>query len=66
MAMTQRTPSPLLLGHRQALGRSAMSDRALRTTMIVLAMIGLGVASYLTYVHYSGIQPLCSTTHTPA
>ena len=40
-----------------------MSDRALRITMIVLAVIGLGVASYLTYVHYSGIPPLCSTTH---
>ncbi|HXB64452.1 MAG TPA: vitamin K epoxide reductase family protein [Solirubrobacteraceae bacterium] len=40
-----------------------MSDRALRTTMIVLATIGLGVASYLTYVHYSGMPPLCSTTH---
>ncbi|HXA54000.1 MAG TPA: vitamin K epoxide reductase family protein [Solirubrobacteraceae bacterium] len=40
-----------------------MSDRALRTTMIVLATIGLGVASYLTYIHYSGTPPLCSTTH---
>jgi uncharacterized membrane protein len=40
-----------------------MSDRAIRTTMIVLATIGLGVASYLTYIHYSGIPPLCSTTH---
>jgi uncharacterized membrane protein len=28
--------------------------------MIVLAVIGLGVASYLTYVHYSGIKPACS------
>ncbi len=37
-----------------------MSDRALRTTMIALATIGLGVASYLTYVHYSGIQPVCT------
>jgi uncharacterized membrane protein len=36
-----------------------MSDRALRTTMLVLSTIGLGVASYLTYVHYSGAVPLC-------
>ena len=36
-----------------------MSDRALRTTMLVLGTIGLGVASYLTYVHYSGAIPLC-------
>jgi uncharacterized membrane protein len=37
-----------------------MSNRALRIVMIVIATIGLGVASYLTYVHYSGIPPLCS------
>ena len=36
-----------------------MSDRVLRTTMVVLGTIGLGVASYLTYVHYSGAVPLC-------
>jgi uncharacterized membrane protein len=40
-----------------------VSDRVLRTTMIVLATIGLGVASYLVYVHYSGVPPLCSTAH---
>jgi uncharacterized membrane protein len=28
--------------------------------MIVLATIGLGVASYLTYVHYSGHPPVCT------
>ncbi len=28
--------------------------------MIVLAVAGLGVASYLTYVHYSGINPVCT------
>jgi len=28
--------------------------------MIVLATIGLGVASYLTYVHYSGAPPACT------
>jgi uncharacterized membrane protein len=38
----------------------AMSNRAIRIVMIVIATIGLGVASYLTYVHYSGIPPLCS------
>lgn len=36
-----------------------MSQRALRVTMIVLATIGLGVATYLTYIHYAGIKPLC-------
>jgi uncharacterized membrane protein len=28
--------------------------------MIVLATLGLGVASYLTYVHYSGSPPVCT------
>jgi uncharacterized membrane protein len=37
-----------------------MSARALRITLIVLAVIGLGVASYLTYVHYAGIKPACT------
>lgn len=37
-----------------------MSARALRITMLVLATIGLGLASYLTYVHYAGIKPACT------
>jgi uncharacterized membrane protein len=36
-----------------------MSDRTLRTTMIAIATLGLGVASYLTYVHYSGAAIVC-------
>ena len=28
--------------------------------MVVLAVAGLGVASYLTYVHYSGTPPACT------
>lgn len=32
----------------------------LRIAMIVLATAGLGVASYLTYVHYSGSPPVCT------
>ena len=29
--------------------------------MIVLTALGLVVASYLTYIHYAGIKPLCGT-----
>jgi uncharacterized membrane protein len=36
-----------------------MSARSLRITLITLTAIGLGVASYLTYIHYAGIKPLC-------
>jgi uncharacterized membrane protein len=37
-----------------------MSRRTVRIVMIVLAVVGLGVASYLTYVHYAGIKPACT------
>ncbi|HME01776.1 MAG TPA: vitamin K epoxide reductase family protein [Solirubrobacteraceae bacterium] len=42
-----------------------MSARTLRLVMIVLTAVGLGVASYLTYVHYSGATPLCSIKGNP-
>ena|SRR5579875_322842 len=28
--------------------------------MLVLAVVGLGVATYLAYIHYAGIKPLCT------
>jgi uncharacterized membrane protein len=37
-----------------------MSSRALRVMLIALAVVGLGLASYLTYVHYAGIKPACT------
>jgi uncharacterized membrane protein len=37
-----------------------MSPRSLRITLIALSVIGLGVASYLTYIHYAGIKPVCT------
>ncbi|MEA2272848.1 MAG: hypothetical protein QOI98_1556 [Solirubrobacteraceae bacterium] len=36
-----------------------MSTRRLDFAIALLALIGLAVASYLTYVHYAGIKPLC-------
>ena len=36
-----------------------MNARALWRTMLVLTVIGLGVATYLTYIYYAGIKPLC-------
>ncbi|HWH12972.1 MAG TPA: vitamin K epoxide reductase family protein [Solirubrobacteraceae bacterium] len=32
----------------------------LRKAMIGLGVIGLGVAIYLTYIHYAGIKPVCT------
>ena len=36
-----------------------MSDRALRVAIGVLALAGVAIATYLTYVHYAGLKPLC-------
>jgi uncharacterized membrane protein len=36
-----------------------MSARTLRITLLTLTVIGVGVATYLTYIHYAGIKPLC-------
>lgn len=36
-----------------------MSDRLLRLAVVALALLGVGIATYLTYVHYAGIRPLC-------
>jgi len=39
---------------------TATGDRTLRRAMIVLTLIGIGIASYLTYVHYKGLSPICA------
>ena len=38
-----------------------MSDRALRAAAAVLAFVGLGIASYLTYSHYADVVVACTT-----
>lgn len=37
-----------------------MTDRALHRVLVVLALVGIGIAGYLTYVHYRGIAPICA------
>jgi uncharacterized membrane protein len=39
-----------------------VSDR-LRTLAIALSVLGLGIAGYLTYVHYAGVSPVCEIAH---
>jgi uncharacterized membrane protein len=36
-----------------------VSTRGLRIATAGLALIGLGIAGYLTWVHYAGLQPFC-------
>jgi uncharacterized membrane protein len=37
-----------------------MSERRLRIATAVLALAGLGVAGYLTWVHYADLEPICA------
>ena len=38
-----------------------MTERVARAGVAVLALAGAGIASYLTYAHYRGIVPVCTT-----
>jgi uncharacterized membrane protein len=35
------------------------TDRSVRVAALVLAVVGIAVAGYLTYIHYEGIKPVC-------
>ena len=37
-----------------------MSSRSLRRALLVLNVVGLAVAIYLTYIHYAGLNPICT------
>jgi uncharacterized membrane protein len=38
-----------------------MSQARLRTAVAALALVGVAIAGYLTYVHYAGVSITCST-----
>jgi uncharacterized membrane protein len=37
----------------------ALGDRRLRIAIGVICLIGIGIAGYLTYVHYAGLKVVC-------
>jgi uncharacterized membrane protein len=37
-----------------------VTERRLRVAIAVLALAGLGVAGYLTWVHYADLEPICA------
>jgi uncharacterized membrane protein len=39
-----------------------MSGHRLRSAIVFLALLGLGISIYLTYVHHAGIQPICAAS----
>jgi uncharacterized membrane protein len=40
-----------------------MTDTVLRRTSETLGLAGVGIAGYLTYVHYAGLHPICGISH---
>ena len=42
---------------------AAAARPTLRAATIVVALIGLGIATYLTIVHYAGGSPVCAIAH---
>jgi hypothetical protein len=40
-----------------------MSDAVLRRASEALGLAGIGIAGYLTYVHYAGLHPVCGISH---
>jgi uncharacterized membrane protein len=40
-----------------------MSRRSLRGMSTMLTLGGVGIAGYLTYVHYAGLRPVCGISH---
>ena len=43
----------------ESVPRPSSTDRRLRIAILVLTLIGIGIAGYLTYVHYEGLKVLC-------
>jgi uncharacterized membrane protein len=39
-----------------------MTDRRLRLAALLMSVAGIGVAGYLTYVHFAEVKPLCGIT----
>jgi uncharacterized membrane protein len=37
-----------------------MGDRGLHRALLILTFVGIGIAGYLTYVHYEGLSPICA------
>lgn len=40
-----------------------MADRRLGIAITVLGFLGLLIATYLTYVHYAHLKPICAASH---
>jgi uncharacterized membrane protein len=39
-----------------------VNDSRLRAAASAVALVGVGISAYLTYVHYAGIEPICAAS----
>jgi uncharacterized membrane protein len=46
-----------------AAGPRTAPVRRLRIATLVLSLIGVGIAGYLTYIHFAGLEPFCVGGH---
>jgi uncharacterized membrane protein len=51
-----------MVKHDSRSDRLPVTDR-LRILAAALALLGIAIAGYLTYVHYAGITPVCELAH---
>jgi uncharacterized membrane protein len=42
-----------------ATARGVVNDRRLRIAIIIVCLLGIGDAGYLTYIHYAGLKVVC-------
>ncbi len=49
----------MLNRRKNALSDLSRSGMAIRITIPILGMAGMGISGYLTYVHYQWIEPMC-------
>jgi uncharacterized membrane protein len=49
--------------HQQDQPAAGLTDRRLWRIALVLALVGVGIAAYLVYVHYAHAKVLCSISH---
>jgi uncharacterized membrane protein len=46
-------------GRRRLFGSVTGTERKLVLAITAIALVGVGIATYLVYVHYAGIKPFC-------
>lgn len=57
--MTDVSPAPAATSRPRLFGGLQRGERKLVIAIAAVALVGVGIATYLVYVHYAGIKPFC-------